>query len=53
MYVTSRTGPSTLPHGHCSRVYAIRLTGEGEDPQGDLGCQRMKLAESFSAWLSE
>lgn len=28
MYVTSRTGPSTLPHGHCSRVYAIRLGRE-------------------------
>ena len=51
MYVTFRTGPSTPPHEHCSRAYAISLTAEGEDPQGDLGCHRMKSAESFSAWL--
>ena len=49
MCVTSRTGPSTPHHRHCSRLYAIWLAGKGEDLQGDPACHIIKMAESFSA----
>lgn len=53
MYVTSKTGLSTPPHMHCSRLYAIRLPRKGGDPKGDLRRHTVRMAESFSGCISK
>ena len=40
------------PYTHCSMLHC-KVIGDAGGPHGDLGSHMIKMAESFSAWVSE